>query len=101
VHPATRVFQALRMATNRELELLEQSLPLAVRLLGPGGRLAVLSFHSGEDRLVKQAFARLTEQGLVEALTSRPLAPGREELRRNRRSRSARLRGLVRSEERR
>jgi len=99
VHPATRTFQALRMVVNDELPLLEQSLPLALALLPPGGRLAVIAFHSGEDRLVKQAFRAASDAGQVELLTRRPLRPGRDEVHANRRSRSARLRAARRPEE--
>jgi 16S rRNA (cytosine1402-N4)-methyltransferase len=95
IHPATRVFQGLRMAVNRELELLEQALPLARALLAPGGRLAVLSFHSGEDRIVKQAFRAAEREG-DELLTRKAEVPGREETRSNPRSRSAKLRVLRR-----
>jgi len=95
IHPATRTFQGLRIAVNRELELLEQALPLARALLAPGGRLAVLSFHSGEDRLVKQAFRAAEREG-DELLTPKAVVPGREEIRINPRSRSARLRVLRR-----
>lgn len=100
VHPATRSFQALRIATNRELELARASLPLALQLLRPGGRLAVISFHSGEDRLVKQAFAELVAAGQASEVTGKPVEPGRDEVRKNRRSRSARLRVLQRQGER-
>ena len=95
IHPATRTFQGLRIAVNRELELLEQALPSARALLAPGGRLAVLSFHSGEDRLVKQAFRAAEREG-DELLTPKAVVPGREEIRINPRSRSARLRVLRR-----
>jgi 16S rRNA (cytosine1402-N4)-methyltransferase len=94
-HPATRTFQGLRIAVNRELELLEQALPRARALLAPGGRLAVLSFHSGEDRIVKQAFRAAEREG-DELLTPKAVVPGREEIRINPRSRSARLRVLRR-----
>jgi 16S rRNA (cytosine1402-N4)-methyltransferase len=95
IHPATRSFQGLRIAVNRELELLEQALPLARALLAPGGRLAVLSFHSGEDRIVKQAFRTAVSEG-DELLTPKAAVPGRDEVRTNPRSRSARLRVLRR-----
>jgi 16S rRNA (cytosine1402-N4)-methyltransferase len=94
VHPATRTFQALRIAVNGELDQLRDALPLALGLLAPGGRLAVLSFHSGEDRLVKEFFARAAREG-HRLLTPRPEVAGREEQRSNRRSRSARLRALA------
>jgi 16S rRNA (cytosine1402-N4)-methyltransferase len=93
-HPATRAFQALRIAVNSELALLEQALPLALDLLVPGGRMAVISFHSGEDRIAKEFFARAAREG-HELVTRRPALPGREEQRTNRRSRSARLRVLA------
>ena len=93
VHPATRTFQALRIAVNDELSQLRDALPLALSLLPPGGRLAVISFHSGEDRLVKDAFSRAAREGHG-LLTRRPIVAGREEQRSNRRSRSARLRAL-------
>ena len=94
VHPATRTFQALRIAVNGELDLLRAALPLALERLAPGGRLAVISFHSGEDRLVKEFFARSARAG-HRLLTPRPLVADREEQRSNRRSRSARLRALA------
>ncbi len=94
VHPATRTFQALRIAVNGELDQLRAALPLALERLAPGGRLAVLSFHSGEDRLVKEFFARAAREG-HRLLTPRPEVADREEQRRNRRSRSARLRALA------
>ncbi|MGQ0552139.1 MAG: 16S rRNA (cytosine(1402)-N(4))-methyltransferase RsmH [Planctomycetota bacterium] len=96
VHPATRSFQALRMQVNRELPLLQEALTLALALLPPGGVLAVLSFHSGEDRLVKQAFREAGRQGF-ELLTPHALAPERSEVVANRRSRSAHLRAVRRA----
>lgn len=97
IHPATRVFQALRMAVNAELELLENALPAALQLLAPGGRLVVISFHSGEDRLVKQAFREFADAGRAELLTRKPLRPSLVEQRRNARSRSARVRALLKT----
>lgn len=90
-HPATRTFQALRIAVNDELGELERALPALVGLLRPGGRLAVISFHSLEDRIVKQFFKK--EDGAsLRVLTKRPIAASPEEARENPRSRSAKLR---------
>jgi 16S rRNA (cytosine1402-N4)-methyltransferase len=93
IDPATRTFMALRMAVNREVDNLAALLERAPRRLKPGGRLAVISFHSTEDRMVKQAF-RSAEQtgGLIAILTKRPLSPTDDEVARNPRSRSAKLR---------
>jgi len=98
VHPATRSFQALRIAVNDELRLLEQSLPLWVELLAPGGRIAVISFHSLEDRLVKQAFHEAggnRYDATLRELTKRPITPQTTELVSNPRARSAKLRAAV------
>jgi 16S rRNA (cytosine1402-N4)-methyltransferase len=98
VHPATRSFQALRIAVNDELRLLEQSLPLWLELLAPGGRIAVISFHSLEDRLVKQVFHEAggnRYDAVVRELTKRPVTPGPNELVSNPRARSAKLRAAV------
>ncbi len=92
IHPATRVFQGLRIAVNRELERLQTFLQLFPDLLTEGGRLAVISFHSLEDRLVKQNFRRLEKEGRIRALTRKPIRPVEREVRGNPRSRSARLR---------
>jgi 16S rRNA (cytosine1402-N4)-methyltransferase len=91
VHPATRTFQGVRVAVNRELDLLGQALPMALDLLRPGGRLGVISFHSGEDRVAKRVFAEACTGGF-ELVTRKPCLPDRAEAVRNRRSRSARLR---------
>jgi 16S rRNA (cytosine1402-N4)-methyltransferase len=118
IHPATRVFQALRIAVNDELTALEQFIPAAISILGAGGRLAIISFHSLEDRIVKRSFQRESGRCIcqsprmdfleteksdvvcnrcgarrrVSILTRKPLRPGPEEVERNPRSRSARLR---------
>lgn len=106
IHPATQVFQALRIAVNDELATLEATLPIAMHLLRPGGRLAIISFHSLEDRIVKQYFkaastsieappgmASIEEKAAqVHLLTRKPLVPSDEEIARNPRSRSAKLR---------
>jgi len=89
IHPATLVFQALRIAVNRELDNLAQILADAPQLLAPGGRLCVITFHSLEDRMVKQAFAG---NPALTVLTKKPALPGAEELAANPRSRSAKLR---------
>jgi 16S rRNA (cytosine1402-N4)-methyltransferase len=111
IHPATRVFQALRIAVNQELEALAAGLAQAVELLRPGGRLVVIAFHSLEDRLVKQFFRREAAACLcppgtpvcicghrprLRLLTPRPVRPSAEEIARNPRSRSARLRAAER-----
>ena len=113
IHPATRTFQALRIAVNHELESLALALPQAVKLLRPGGRLAIISFHSLEDRLVKQFYrreaqdcicppeipvCRCTHHATLQIITRRPVRPGSEETARNPRSRSARLRVAQRLE---
>jgi 16S rRNA (cytosine1402-N4)-methyltransferase len=111
IHPATRTFQALRIAVNEELEGLDALLAEAFSFLRPGGRIVVIAFHSLEDRIVKRAFRRLAGQCVCDAplelctcprkslgnlLTSRPMTPGPEELAANPRARSARLRSLER-----
>ena len=107
IHPATRSFQALRIAVNAELDSLQVVLPQAVSSLKPGGRIAVIAFHSLEDRLVKQYFRRESQDCIcpaeqptctcdhvssIEIITRRPIRPTHEEIERNPRSRSARLR---------
>ena len=97
LHPATRTFQALRIRTNRELDRLPEALTALAACLRPGGRLAVIAFHSLEDRPVKQTFRALDGQGYRE-LGRKPVRPGDEETRGNPRARSARLRALAREE---
>ena len=92
IHPATRIFQALRMETNRELEALAEVLPAAVGLLKPNGRLVIVSFHSGEDRIVKRYFKNNDN---LQILTKRPLVPAAEETAANPRARSAKLRAAI------
>lgn len=96
IHPATRTFMAIRIAVNRELDGLEQALVEIARCLAPGGTLAVLSYHSGEDRAVKQAFRALAEEGAYVELHRKPLVPTAAEVAANPRSRSAKLRSLRR-----
>lgn len=107
IHPATRVFLALRIATNKELDALEQALPAAIEVLKSGGRICVISFHSLEDRIVKSVFRRYSGKCIcprnlpscqcearlaLKVLTPKPVVPTEEEVRINPRSRSARLR---------
>jgi len=92
IHPATKTFQALRMAVNDELTTLSQGLEGAVQILKLGGRLAVISYHSLEDRIVKQYFKKEEEEGKVYIITKKPIVPGKEEMKENPRSRSAKLR---------
>lgn len=97
IHPATRTFQALRIAVNEELLQLEQVLPLLPRLLTPGGRVAVISFHSLEDRLVKQSFKEQTASGYeaeLKIVTAKPISGAHEDVL-NRRARSAKLRAAI------
>ena len=94
-HPARRTFQALRIAVNRELEELAASLPQAVDLLAPGGRVVVIAYHSLEDRVVKQTFRG---DDRLAVLTKKPLQPSEDEIRANPRARSAKLRAAERAE---
>ena len=96
-HVATRTFQALRMAVNEEMPALQEALDAAPELLERGGRLGVISFHSGEDRAVKRAFRALGARGFV-SLEPSPMTPSDDETRDNPRARSAKLRVLERME---
>jgi len=106
-HPARRTFQALRIEVNRELDVLSQALDSATRWLAPGGRICVISYHSLEDRIVKQTFARLSKgctcppeipvctcgvTPVLRLITRRPIVPGAEEIELNPRARSAKMR---------
>ncbi|KAF0181941.1 MAG: 16S rRNA (cytosine1402-N4)-methyltransferase [Nitrospirae bacterium] len=95
-HPATRTFQALRIAVNREMEQLQNGLAAAEGLLRAGGRLCVLSYHSLEDRMVKQFMRNSAREGRVLLLAKKPIAASRDETRRNPAARSAKLRGCER-----
>ena len=92
MHPAARTFQALRMLVNRELGNLQRLLDVLPGCLASGGVAAIISFHSGEDRLVKLAFREGLERGVYEEITREPIVAGEEEREANPRSRSAKLR---------
>ncbi len=107
IHPATRTFQALRIAVNGELDSVESVLPIAIGLLHPGGRLAVISFHSLEDRIVKEIFRRESTDCLcpprqpvctcghkasIQQVTRKPIEASEAEIEENSRARSAKLR---------
>jgi len=113
-HPATRTFQALRIATNAETDALESALPQAIARLRPGGRICVIAFHSLEDRIVKQTLARYSRgctcpaeaaacacggRRMLRVITKKPVVPSLLEVRRNPRARSARLRAAERLSE--
>jgi len=107
IHPATRTFQALRIATNQELDAVQAVLPIAIQALAPGGRLSVIAFHSLEDRLVKTYFRQESKdcicpprqpictcdhKAVLRLISRKPIRPGEEEISTNPRARSARLR---------
>jgi len=92
IHPATRTFQALRIHVNRELDEIKALMEAAPKLLKPSGRLVVISFHSLEDRIVKDSLREGAHQGIWTVLTKKPVTAGEEEIERNPRSRSAKLR---------
>lgn len=92
IHPATRTFQAFRIAVNRELESLDIALGKCASYLKPGGRICVISFHSLEDRIVKNTFRSFAQNGDFRLILKKPLYPAEDEVRENPRARSARLR---------
>ena len=92
IHPATRTFQAIRIAVNDELQALEEGLKKSLDLLPSGGIVAVISFHSLEDRIVKNLFKNYASQNLFELSNKKPITSSEEEIERNNRSRSAKLR---------
>ncbi len=96
IHPATRTFQALRIFVNRELDDLRKLMEAAPQLLNTGGRLVVISFHSLEDRIVKDAMRDGAKAGRYKVLTKKPVTPGEEEIASNPRARSAKLRAAER-----
>ncbi|MEW6007562.1 MAG: 16S rRNA (cytosine(1402)-N(4))-methyltransferase RsmH [bacterium] len=93
IHPSTRTFQALRIAVNDELNALRESLNQILPLVSEGGRIVVISFHSLEDRIVKERFRKWKEEGTFNILTKKPIRPALLEIKRNRQARSAKLRG--------
>ena len=94
IHPATQTFQALRIFVNRELVELRGLLEAAPQLLESSGRMVIISFHSLEDRIVKDAFRDGVKQGIYRVLTKKPVTASQEEVDRNPRSRSAKLRAI-------
>jgi 16S rRNA (cytosine1402-N4)-methyltransferase len=94
IHPSTRTFQALRIATNGELANLETAIEKGFHRLSIGGRIAIISFHSLEDRIVKHAFAKLKQDENAIVITKKPITPTNEEIITNPRARSAKLRIL-------
>jgi 16S rRNA (cytosine1402-N4)-methyltransferase len=98
IHFATKTFQALRITVNNELENLKIALPQAIEILERGGRLVVISFHSLEDRIVKNFLKEKEREGKIKILTKKPIRPSKEEIRKNPRSRSAKLRAALKIE---
>jgi len=94
-HPARRVFQALRIAVNHELEVLDEALNGALKITAPGGKIIVISYHSLEDRIVKKRFRNWKEEGLGELNPRKALLPTEAEIERNKKSRSAKLRIFI------
>jgi 16S rRNA (cytosine1402-N4)-methyltransferase len=92
IHPATRTFQAVRIAVNRELEILEGAMGKAIDFLRPRQRICVISFHSLEDRQIKHTFRKAAFDGLIKIITNKPLTPQENEIQANPSSRSSKLR---------
>jgi 16S rRNA (cytosine1402-N4)-methyltransferase len=98
IHPATRTFQALRIAVNDELEALREGLHKVVNYLNPGARICIVSFHSLEDRIVKHQFRTWAQEGKFKIITKKPITPTKEEISQNPRARSAKLRVAEKAE---
>jgi 16S rRNA (cytosine1402-N4)-methyltransferase len=96
IHPATRTFQAIRIAVNQELKIIKPAIKDAFSVLKLGGRIAVISFHEGEDRIVKRTFSELVDAGQAKVVGQNPQAPSAEEIKNNARARSAKLRTIER-----
>jgi 16S rRNA (cytosine1402-N4)-methyltransferase len=94
IHPATQTFMALRIFVNHELKNLEKLLETLPRVIAPEGRVAIVSFHSLEDRMIKNSFRDLAQRGRAELLTKKPIRPTTKEIKKNPRSRSAKLRAI-------
>ena len=95
IHCATRTFQAIRIAANKELDNLRKVFPQAMEILNDRGKLLVISFHSLEDRIVKNFFREKVKENILKIITKKPVRPGQEEIKINPRSRSAKLRAAV------
>jgi len=95
IHPATKTFQALRIAVNDELNNLEKTLPQTIEILKKGGRLVMISFHSLEDRIIKNFLKEKSKEESIKILTKKPISPAQEEIKINPRSRSAKLRAAM------
>lgn len=92
IHPATKVFQALRIAVNDELETIKEAIHAGIKKLASGGRFAIITFHSGEDRIVKHLFKQYADEEIIKLTVKKPIVPTLSETRGNPRSRSAKLR---------
>lgn len=97
IHPATKTFQALRIAVNDELGALREGLAKGFERLAPGGRMAVISFHSLEDRIVKEYFRQMAQEGTGTLVTKKPIVPSEAEIKENPKSRSSKLRIIIKN----